>query len=251
MFQTALGRGLGEACASPTRILLVEDERLLGTLVQEVILHLFPSAECHLAHTIEESLAYLDKNSPTVILLDLGLPDGDGWEFAHRCSAPGSRKRLLVISGRVDDATMLEASRAPIAGFVDKSGTSPEGLKQAILAVAAGGTYFSPGIIVAMTRVRQDPDLWTKLLSTAEMAIMPALLDGWDDAEIAVTLGRGRETIRSQRRSIMKKLGLTSTVELILWGAERGLKRFLSILNPAQLSSGEAPRQAWNAGNRN
>jgi len=76
------------ARASPLRILLVEnhaDTRTTLTMFLTVLGH-----EVRAAASIEEALALLAAQRPQVLLSDIGLPDGDGWELLERVPDRGS-----------------------------------------------------------------------------------------------------------------------------------------------------------------
>src|SRR5204863_8849652 len=100
-----------------------------------------------------------------------------------------------------------------------------EVVREAIAAVAAGGTFFSPVVGRAKARLRNDPNAFTKLLSPREQDILRLLGEGLSNEKVAERVGVSTQTIHSHRRNIMVKLGIHSTPELIRYAMEKGFTR--------------------------
>jgi CheY-like chemotaxis protein len=98
----------------PTRVLVVEDERLIARSMALALTGM--GREVRIANTGQDALEQAAAFRPDVVLLDIGLPDMDGWETARalRRLPNGNSLRLVAITGHGDEAARLQ-SRA--AGF--------------------------------------------------------------------------------------------------------------------------------------
>jgi CheY-like chemotaxis protein len=73
------------------------------------------------AATVGEALASVERLRPDAMLVDIGLPDGDGIELAGRLALLPWRPRVVLISTDADGADEATVRRLGIAGFVPKS----------------------------------------------------------------------------------------------------------------------------------
>jgi CheY-like chemotaxis protein len=121
------------------RILLVEDDATIREALNKLVNTLGHRA--HVTQTVREAidLAVSENESFDLLLSDISLPDGDGWELLRYLTAAGRRPcRAIAISGR-RAAEDLERSKA--AGF-DQHLSKPAELAvlETILREAAGET---------------------------------------------------------------------------------------------------------------
>ena len=115
-----------------TRVLLVDDN-VDAAATTAMVLEQF-GHEVHVAHTATEALASFERNRPAVAILDIGLPDMDGYALAAAIRSTGSRPRLVALTGYGQQA---DVERAVAAGF-DLHLTKPaslEDLERAITGV--------------------------------------------------------------------------------------------------------------------
>ena len=73
------------------------------------------------AATVGEALDTVERLRPDAMLVDIGLPDGDGIELAGRLALLPWRPRVLLISTDADGADEATVQRLGLAGFVPKS----------------------------------------------------------------------------------------------------------------------------------
>jgi len=171
-------------------------------------------------------LAVLHK--PDVILLDVGMPRLSGPDAAQSISQKFPGARIVMLSMHSDEAYVLRALKAGARGYLLKA--SPEAdVLAAIRAVAAGHSYFSPGITkllveeyVVETRRRGFEDSYD-LLSTREKEILQLLASGKNNREIADQLFISVSTVETHRNNIFQKLNLHNLAELILYAVRKGL----------------------------
>ena len=171
-------------------------------------------------------LAVLHK--PDVILLDVGMPRLNGPDAAQSILQKIPTARIVMLSMHSDEAYVLRALRAGARGYLLKA--SPEAdVLEAVRAVVAGKTYFSPSIKKLLVEEyvveaqRQGVEDSYDLLSRREKEIFRVLASGKTNREIADLLYISITTVETHRNNIFQKLNLHSLAELILYAVRKGL----------------------------
>lgn len=160
----------------------------------------------------EEALVLARTLQPDVLLLDLGLPQADGMAVMSALASAAPGVRTLVLSARVDAASVRRSLAMGARGYVAKSGDSDE-LLRAIRAVAAGGAYLSAEAAAIGTEAEAcDPPAG---LTQRELEILAAVARGLSSKEIARELGISDLTVRKHRENLCRKLGVRSGPELV------------------------------------
>jgi len=76
------------------------------------------------AWNVSDALQQTAQHMPDIVLVDVGLPDGDGFELTKRLSALSSTARIVLVSADSDAASQQDAKDAGAVGFVPKSDLS-------------------------------------------------------------------------------------------------------------------------------
>jgi DNA-binding NarL/FixJ family response regulator len=204
-------------------ILHIEDDPLWGDAVRLVVESLPTAIDYRRGASRAEGLCLARELAPEIVLLDLRLPDGDGFGVAAELIAESGRPRIIVLTARTDDLALWRIMREPrLAGLVGKSGDLREHLPAALSAVQRGHKYLPPDLHAAMRRLRADPQAFFKILSDRELSLLPGLGRGLTDEELAAQAGVSALTVKSHRQHIMAKLGLHRTPDLIYWAIAHG-----------------------------
>jgi DNA-binding NarL/FixJ family response regulator len=125
-----------------------------------------------------------------------------------------------------EDAYVTQALKAGVRGYLLKDSAGAE-LLQAVEAVAAGDSYFSPTVANVMLRdyvegKARTPDRYDAL-SEREVEILQLVAEGHSSREIGEMLSVSPSTVDTHRTHILHKLDLHSTAELILYAVRRGV----------------------------
>ena len=115
------------------RVLIVEDSPTDAALLQAALTEWGGQLEIDHVECMEQAEQRLKQGAPVdVVLLDLGLPDSTGLVTLERATAAAPRLPILVLTGREDDATGVEAVRKGAQDYLTKGQTTPRMLVRAI-----------------------------------------------------------------------------------------------------------------------
>ena len=159
---------------------------------------------------------------PDLVVLDLRLPDGDGFEVAEFIRFRCPSVQILMISSHCDDYTLFQVERAGAQGFVDKNSQSIKSLALAIQALQRGETWYSPAYLEAKQARVTDPANFAKVLSDRECTVLSLIGQSLDNEEIALRLGITPATAQTHRSNIMHKLGIPGSAKLVHFALEHG-----------------------------
>ena len=179
------------------------------------------------------------KAQPDVLILDLSLPDMDGFALIDRLRASGCHTKILVLSAYSDDYTVFRVEQANVHGFVDKRQNAIAVLKEALDAIAAGGTYFSPTYESARRARHADPESFDKILSETEQRILCHIGEGLTDDEIGRKVGISPRTVQTHRHNILRKLKISGTPKLIAFAMRHGFTTQNPPVNPNRGSTAQ------------
>ena len=176
-----------------------------------------------------EAARLCEDQRPDLVILDIGMPKLSGIEVAARARKLDRPPGIIILSVHGDESYIMRALVAGARAYLLKNSTD-EDLIPAVRAVAAGKSFFSPGVaaVLAEDYVRQlqhrgMTDSYD-LLTDREKEVLHLLAEGRSNKEVATLLGLGLSTIETHRANLMQKLNLHSTAEIVLYAVRKGLK---------------------------
>ena len=174
-----------------------------------------------------EAVAQAARFHPTVVLMDIRMPQLDGLEATRRILASDDTARILILTTFDLDEYVYEALRSGASGFVLKD-DPPEQLLAAIRVVAAGEALLSPAItkrvIKQFTRMpRPEPPRQLEELTERELDVFRLVARGLSNAEIARELYISDTTVKTHITHILMKLNLRDRVQAVVLAHETGL----------------------------
>ena len=164
---------------------------------------------------------------PTVVLMDIRMPELDGLEAARRILAADAAARILILTTFDLDEYVYEALALGASGFVLKD-DPPEQLIAAIHTVAAGEALLSPAItkrvIKQFARIARParPHEFDEL-TTRERDVLRLLAAGRSNAEIGQELYISDTTVKTHVTHILQKLNLRDRVQAVVLAYQTGL----------------------------
>jgi len=207
------------------RIVVVEDHSMVREAVRHVCVQECGFAVVGEAVTGAAALPLVVQHRPDLVILDLGLPDQDGFEVAERILAANPTTRILVPTAHVDQATVYRAEKLRVQGFLDKTHNTTETLRVALEMLASGRTYFSPAFLAARSARRADTRSFEKILSETEQQVLALAGEGLSDAEIGGRLGISPTTAQTHRSKLLQKLGIKGSAKLVAYALNHGFTR--------------------------
>jgi len=164
-----------------------------------------------------EALALVRREHPDVLLLDLLMPGGDGFEVLRTLDKNGSRVASVVLTGSESQSDYVQTVRLGARGLVLKS-DGPEKLFAAIRSVASGELAFSEEIahrvLGAMVKEPHAPAASLARLSERETQIAQLVARGLKNRGIGAQLNISENTVKRHLQSIFSKTGVRDRLEL-------------------------------------
>ncbi len=207
------------------RVLIVEDQGMFRDLLAKVCEAHFRFSRVHAVACGAEAEAAFREEPFDLLILDIDLPDCDGFDLAARAATLEHTPRALGMSAFCDEFMVHRVMNSGMHGFLDKSEQSVETLRDAIEAVCAGRYYFTDAVKRVQQALREDPHAFPKILSDRDCQLLSLFGAGKSNDEVATRTGVTANTVHWYRKQIMRKLGLHSTVELVLFAVEKGFSR--------------------------
>jgi DNA-binding NarL/FixJ family response regulator len=179
------------------------------------------------AGTGREAIAKAGRFNPTVVLMDIRMPEMDGIEATRRILATEGAPRILILTTFALDEYIYDALSAGASGFVLKD-DPPEQLIEAVRTVAAGDALLSPEVTKRVIRQfnrlpRPSRPQGFEELTAREHEIFRLIAGGLSNTEIARELVISDSTVKSHITHILQKLGLRDRVQLVVLAYRAGL----------------------------
>lgn len=186
---------------------IVEDHEMVLQLLQGV-LETHPAVNVvGAAKSVAEGIKACEKFKPGAVILDLGLPDGDGTTVAREAIKQNPSVKIIILSGHAATLVCPRDLQPSIHAIVEKK-RAYSVLEARIQELVEGET----------SRVRPRPENREQLLSRKELRIYELIGSGRSNKQIADTLKIAENTVKTHRRNIASKLGVHGA-ELIQRGA--------------------------------
>lgn len=168
---------------------------------------------------------------PTVVLMDMQLPDGSGAQATAEVLRVSPGSRVLVLSASAERDDVLDAVKAGASGYLVKSASAAE-LIGAVRATAAGQAVFTPGLAGLvlgeyrrMANAPTDPgEPRRPALTDRETEVLRMVAKGLSAKQIAARLGLSHRTVENHVQATLRKLHLANRVELTRYAIEQGLE---------------------------
>lgn len=208
---------VGDTVAVSTQILIAEPELLLAELLGGHLERILPEASINRIRTLEA----LRDSKFDLAIIDVVLADGDVVEWLKSRPEAGGLSKVIVLTSCEKEVLLHSVLHSAVAGVVHKA-DSLEFFEIALRTVLAGGSIVSPRIHELRIGLHTDPNLYAKILSPREQAVLRGIGAGHSVQAIAKELGITDATVKDHRKNIMAKLELHNQAELLAYVMEKG-----------------------------
>ncbi|MEP6686419.1 MAG: response regulator transcription factor [Verrucomicrobiota bacterium] len=208
------------------RVLLADDHALIRAGIRSLLEKLPAVAVIAEAGDGREALALVKKHRPTVVLMDIAMPELNGLEAVARITKDFPGVKVIILSMHVNEEYVRQAFRAGASGYLLKDGTLAE-MEMAIEAARSGGTFLSPRISKRVIdsyfeSAAKNPSPLEHLTSR-QREILQLIAEGKSTKEIAFLLGLSVKTIETHRAKLMAKLDIHDVPGLVRYAMHVGL----------------------------
>lgn len=203
------------------RLIIADDHQLfregLISLLQED-----PEIQiCAQAANGKELLHLLEQHEADILLLDIEMPEMDGFDTMRTLKKMKSRIKILVLTMHKSPQFIKNILKGGASGYLQKDAGKRK-LLEAIKTLYTKGSYYSPEIGKLLMESMKDDYTNTKI-SPRELEIIKHIADEFTTAEIADKLCISPHTVESHRQNILLKLGLKNSAGLVKYAIHKGL----------------------------
>lgn len=213
----------------PFDVLLVDDHKIMRDGIKAILGRAEDFRVVGESETGTDAVVFVKTHKPDLVLMDIGLPGLNGVETTAEILRHHPECRVVILSMYDDEHSVVSAIRSGARAFILKRASDTD-LVDALRIVARGGSYLSPQVSDRLLTRIQKGDLESKpataaleLLSPRELQVLRLVAEGKTSKEIAVMLDLREQTVRSYRKTMMKKLGLNNVAGLTQLALSTGL----------------------------
>jgi two-component system, NarL family, invasion response regulator UvrY len=206
------------------KVLVIEDHPIVRDGCQRILNR---RGDIHVAEasSAEAGIALNETFGPDVIVLDVGLPDANGFDIIPKLKAGNAKAKIVIFSMYGTQSVVTNALEKGAAGYITKN-DDPNTILTAIDRVRAGEVYLGQAVAqnLVMAKLSPKPDP-LRALSERERRIMALLGKGESLTEISLELGISYKTVANAVSLIKQKLHVATSASLIKFAVEIALER--------------------------
>ena len=208
------------------KFLVVDDHVLIREAMRGVITELESDATILEAETCRQAMSVIQQHADiALILLDLRLPDQDGFEALAQLRESYPAISVVMLSAFNDRDNVVKALDGGAVGFIPKTG-SRDVLLSALRLILAGGIYIPPEILSRAPNVAAAPGQPAAAdrrpspselgLTERQLEVLALMMQGKSNKLICRALGLAEPTVKNHVSAILKALAVTNRTEAVL-----------------------------------
>lgn len=191
------------------RVLIVDDHPIVRAGLEEALLKANFTI-CAVAASKNEAIAQIARTNPNLILLDLNLPDGNGFEVANWARGISDEIGIVILTLNDAPELLLAALAARVSGFVLKSSPISEVIATLERAMITPLSFTASGLQKALKAKGRLPSL-----SSRELEVLTILATGKSTKEIARQVYLSESTIKTHLANIYRKLEVNNRLSAV------------------------------------
>ena len=209
---------------SKLRIMLAEDHETVREGLKMIVNAQEDMEVVGFAGDGREAVAKAQELLPDVLVMDISMPKLNGLQATLKLIECCPQVKVLTLSRHADDGYVRGLLAAGACAYVLKQ-SAPSELIHAIRAVAAGGKYIDPKLAAKVMENYSDRTSRGESkssLSDRESEVLRLIALGYSNKEIAARLSLSVKTIEVHKANAMRKLNLTSRIDLVRYAVFQG-----------------------------
>jgi len=211
---------------TPYRILIADDHCLIRLGLRSLLETHQGWVVCGEATDGVDVIEMCAQLNPDLLILDLCMPKRNGVDAAYQILKAKPTQKILVLTDLDSETVIVQCLAAGIRGWIWKS-DSADDLLQAVQEMQNGRTYFTPlvGQMVINGYLAGKHPIEPPLakLSPREREVVQLISEGNGTRQVAEALSLSVKTAETHRNNIMRKLGIHSVSELVLYAVRNNI----------------------------
>ena len=205
------------------RVVIADDHELIREGIKKIVRHCADLKVVGEAADLKQAIALVAQVRPDVAVLDISLPDCDGFDGLAELRRHFPGLRVVMLSMHPEERYALPALRAGALAYVSKARASAE-LVDAIRAAAGGNGWLGPRAAAlpgAVAHAETRPPHHS--LTPREAEIVTLIGTGLQIKQVAAELGISVSSVNTYRGRIFRKMGMSTNAALIRYAMQHGL----------------------------
>lgn len=208
------------------RVLIADDHALVRAGIRALVERIKGIVVVAEAGKGSEALQLIGEMQPNLILLDITMPDGNGFDVLEHIAKKFPAIRVIVLTVHEAGEYAIRALREGASGFLPKSAASTE-LEQAIQTVMKGDVYISPETsrktVIEFGKGGTSKRDQLATLSPRQREVLQLIAEGRTTKQIAQLLDISVKTVETHRAQLMERLNIHDVAGLVRYAIIVGL----------------------------
>lgn len=214
----------------PVRVLLIDDDANIRKVIVQELLSDLRTDLVGQGCSMREGRRLISQREFDVMLVDLNLGDGNGFDLIEHMKTVRPMAEAVVISALEDEEHALRAFELGATGYYVKNswfGNFP----QAVLQVVNGGASITPNLARRLLhKLNRTPENGLNRdvalhdnLTEREKGVLKMVASGYTSGEIGLKLVISVQTVNAHIKNIYRKLQVRNRAQAVSYAAQRGL----------------------------
>jgi DNA-binding NarL/FixJ family response regulator len=206
------------------RVFIADDHPLVLEGFRQLLVH--DTMVVGTAHSGAELLEKVQRASPDIVLLDVSLPDTNGFDLIQSLKRKLPHVKIILVTMLSEPFYISEGFQKGANGYVLKQSASAE-LLTAISTVMSNRRYLSAEIAADVRELIEHP--WIRPegyhihLTPRQQEVLRMFANGLSAKTIATTMSISVKTVEFHKAAIVKKLGLKTASDLTRFALVQGM----------------------------
>ena len=199
-------------------VTIIDDHKILLEGLERLINSSDMARVKNIGYSVADCRRVLESGLPDVLMLDVGLPDGDGCELCTELMQKHPTLKILMLTTYAEIAVITRALDGGASGYVLKNSTSEE-IMEGIRVVASGGSFLCDEVEILLRK-----SAGKRITPTGrEKELLKLIVAGLPNDEIADKMCLTTQTVKSYSKNLTFKLEAHNTAQLVRMAIEQKL----------------------------